>query len=155
MKCPFCGYHSSKVIETRENDDAVIRRRRECDRCKKRFTTYERVEQITINVLKRDGRIEEFDPEKIRRGVLKAVKKRPITESQIQEMIDDIVHELLNKDTQVVKSIEIGEMVLSRLTEIDKLGALLFAAVYKEFSSLEDVEKELKRLTPRRKKENT
>jgi len=154
MKCPFCGYHSSKVIETRENDDAVIRRRRECDRCKKRFTTYERIEQITINVLKRDGRIEEFDPEKIKRGVLKAVKKRPITESQIEEMINDIVHELLNKDSQLVKSIEIGEMVLSRLTEIDKLGALLFAAVYKEFSSLEDVEKELKRLTSKRKKED-
>ncbi|MCS7317938.1 MAG: transcriptional regulator NrdR [Candidatus Dojkabacteria bacterium] len=147
MLCPFCKYSITKVIETRESNENTTRRRRECEKCHKRFTTYERIEQISLNVLKRDGRIEEFDPEKIKLGIMKAVKKRPISESQINEIVSDIIHELMNKESTLIKSIEIGEMVLKRLSKIDKLGALLFAAVYKEFATLEDVEKELKRLS--------
>lgn len=152
MLCPFCKHNDLKVIETRESNENTTRRRRECENCGKRFTTYERIEQIQLNVLKRDGKVEDFDKEKIKNGILKAVKKRPITESQINEIVNDIVHELMNKETTLIKSIEIGEMVLQRLTEIDKLGALLFAAVYKEFSSLEDVEKELRRLSNKKQK---
>lgn len=147
MICPFCSHEILKVIETRDNSDTSTRRRRECEKCGKRFTTYERIEQVNLNVLKRDGRTEEFDREKLKRGVLKAVKKRPITESHLNEMINDIVHELMNRETTLIKSIEIGEMVLKKLTKIDKLGALLFASVYKEFGTLEDVQKELERLS--------
>lgn len=148
MVCPYCKSTSTKVIDKRNHDVTnSIRRRRECLECEKRFTTYERIEKVLLNVVKRDGRIEEFDQEKIRRGILKAVTKRNIPEEQIQEMIETIEHDLMKRDTTSVESTEIGKLVLKKLNKIDKLGALLFAAVYKEFKSLEDVERELKYLS--------
>lgn len=148
MFCPFCGTDETKVVDKRDNSEtAVTRRRRECLNCKKRFTTYERIENIVLNVIKRDGRKQEFNREKLKVGIMKAVKKRGITESKINEIITDIEHSLMNCDADEITSVKIGEMVLRGLSQIDKLGALLFAAVYKDFQSLEDVQQELERLT--------
>ncbi len=148
MHCPYCKNRNTKVVDKRDNEETnSTRRRRECENCEKRFTTYERVEKVLLNVLKRDGRVEEFNREKLKLGIMKAVKKRPIPPEKIDELIEDIEQKLMARDEQYIKSTEIGELVLKGLSKIDKLGALLFAAVYKEFEDLEDVEKELKRLT--------
>lgn len=147
MVCPFCKTTCTRVVDKRDTSDTTTRRRRECEKCHKRFTTYERVENVVLNVLKRDGRVEEFNREKIKRGITKAVKKRFISDEQIDEIISDIEQTLMNSDKQVIRTVDIGQMVLKKLTRIDKLGALLFAAVYKEFESLEDVQKELERLS--------
>lgn len=147
MICPYCKSEKIKVVDKRDNNETnTIRRRRECEECHKRFTTYERIEKVLLNVLKRDGRVEEFDREKLKRGIMKAVKKRAIPEDTIDDLIDDIENTLMVKEEQIIRSVDIGQMVLKKLSKIDKLGALLFAAVYKEFESLEDVEKELKKL---------
>lgn len=147
MVCPYCKFQNLRVLETRDNSETSTRRRRECENCGKRFTTYERIEKVVLNVQKRNGKIEEFDREKIKRGVIKAVKKRPVTEEQIEELVARIEHKLINKEDNTISTKEIGEMVLGELTRIDKLGALLFAAVYKEFQSLEEVQRELERLS--------
>ena len=147
MICPYCKSDCTRVIDKRESVNNATRRRRECEKCKKRFTTYERVETVTLNVLKRDGRVQEFDREKLKRGIAKATSKRHIPEDVIDDMINDIEQKLMSSNTQLIKSVDIGEMVLKKLTKLDKLSALLFAAVYKEFKSLEDVQKELERLS--------
>lgn len=141
MICPFCHCKDSKVVDKRDNNESgTTRRRRECLRCQKRFTTYERIETISLNVVKRSGKIEEFDREKLKKGIMKAVKKRDITESQIDEMIDDIEIKLLNRKTNLIKSTEIGQMVLTRLKKIDTIAYLLFASVYRDFNSIADFE---------------
>jgi transcriptional repressor NrdR len=147
MVCPYCKNESLRVVDKRDCTETSVRRRRECEKCTKRFTTYERIEKVTLNVLKRDGKVEDFDREKLKRGIVKAVKKRDLSDEVIDDMITEIEHSLMNKEGQTIRSVEIGEMVLQRLTKLDKLGALLFAAVYKEFQSLEDVQKELERLS--------
>jgi len=147
MVCPYCKSPNLKVVDKRESSESSIRRRRECENCSKRFTTYERIERVTLNVLKRDGSVEEFDREKMKRGIMKAINKRGIPIDTIDELISDIEQTLMSHDTQLIRSVDIGEMVLKRLTKIDKLGALLFASVYKEFKSLEDVQEELARLS--------
>ncbi len=146
MVCPYCKSEELKVIDKRNCAEASIRRRRECEKCQKRFTTYERIERVTLNVLKRDGRIQEFDREKLKRGILKAVSKRGVPENMVDEMILDIETNLMGRDEQTIDVKEIGQMVLKRLTKIDKLAALLFAAVYKDFQKLEEVHAELQRL---------
>jgi transcriptional repressor NrdR len=134
-------------MDKRDNvDTGVTRRRRECLNCQKRYTTYERIETINLNVIKRDGKIEEFDREKLKRGVLKAVKKRPITEPQIDELINDIELKLLNRKSTSIKATEIGNMVLTRLKKIDTVGYLLFASVYQDFNCIEDFEKAITNL---------
>lgn len=146
MNCPYCKSNKLKVVDKRDCTETSIRRRRECEECGKRFTTYERIERITLNVLKRSGKIEEFDREKLKRGILKAVSKRDIPEETLDDMIFDIESNLMVREKQAVETKEIGLMVLKRLTQIDKLAALLFAAVYKDFNKLEDVHAELLRL---------
>jgi transcriptional repressor NrdR len=146
MICPFCKYNCTRVIDKRESGNTATRRRRECEKCKKRFTTYERIENVILNILKRDGRVQEFDREKLKRGISKATSKRHIPEEVVDDIIAEIEQKLLLSEKQIIKSSEIGEMVLKKLTKIDKLSALLFAAVYKEFTSLEDVQRELARL---------
>lgn len=139
MNCPYCHSRKSKVVDKRDNPDTgVTRRRRECLECHKRATTYERVETINLNVLKRSGKIEEFDREKLKRGILRAVKKRPVTESVIDDLIDDIELKLLNRKSIEIRSTEIGQMVLTRLKKIDTIGYLLFASVYRDFTKIED-----------------
>lgn len=141
MFCPFCKSQDTKVVDKRDNCDTnTSRRRRECNQCKKRFTTYERMETIALNVIKRSGKIEEFDREKLKRGVMKAIKKRPVSEKIIDDMIDDIELKLLNKRTASVKSTEIGKLVLNRLKKIDTVGYILFASVYRDFSTIKDFE---------------
>ncbi|MEO6728896.1 MAG: transcriptional regulator NrdR [Candidatus Dojkabacteria bacterium] len=146
MNCPYCKSEKLRVVDKRDCNETSIRRRRECESCQKRFTTYERIERITLNVLKRSSKVEEFDREKLKRGILKAVSKRNISEDIIDEMIFDIETNLMSRDKQAIETKEIGSMVLQRLTKIDKLAALLFAAVYKDFNKLEDVHSELLRL---------
>jgi transcriptional repressor NrdR len=147
MFCPYCRSSNSKVVDKRDNrETGVTRRRRECLDCKKRYTTYERIESINLMVEKRSGRMQEFDREKLRRGIKKAVKKRPITDEQIDEIIEDIEIRLLNRKTTQIKSIDIGRMVLTRLKKLDSVGYLLFASVFNDFDSIEDFQREIEQL---------
>jgi transcriptional repressor NrdR len=123
-----------------------MRRRRECIKCGKRFTTYERAEGVDIKVVKKSGKIEDFDREKLRRGIMKATWKRPVTMEQIEEMVDEVERILRRKTTTEVRSWEIGNLVINRLKKIDPLAYLLFASVYREFESLKDFEEEIKKL---------
>lgn len=142
MICPFCHSKKSKVVDKRDNPETgVTRRRRECLNCKKRTTTYERCETINLNVLKRSGKIEEFDREKLKRGIFKAVKKRQLSEESIEELVNDIELKLLNRNSTTIKSTEIGKMVLCRLKKLDTVGYLLYASVYRDFNNIADFEK--------------
>lgn len=123
-----------------------MRRRRECAKCGKRFTTYERAEGVDIKVVKKSGKIEDFDREKLKRGVMKATWKRPVSMEQIESMVDEIERILRRKTSTEVRSWEIGNLVINRLKKIDPLAYLLFASVYREFESLADFEEEIKKL---------
>lgn len=147
MVCPYCHSQETKVVDKRDNHESgVTRRRRECLDCRKRFTTYERIENITLNVLKRSGKIEEFDREKLKKGIFKATKKRDLTEQQIEELIGDIELKLLNRKATIIKSSDIGQMVLTRLKKLDTIAYLLFASVYRDFNTIEDFEKAINEL---------
>ena len=143
MKCPACGYFDSKVVDSRPTPDGSIRRRRECLSCKKRFTTYEVVETLQVFVLKKDGSKEPFDRAKLLTGVLKACQKRPIN---AEDIVSDIELELQNSLKQDVTTKEIGEMVLTRLKNLDEVAYIRFASVYREFQDLETFLAELKKL---------
>lgn len=144
------------VLESRVGDETTIRRRRECAKCEKRFTTYERIEGLDLTVVKKDGRKEQFDRDKLRRGITKATWKRPVTLAQIEELIDGVEKKLRRKETTEVKSWEVGNLVINRLKRLDAAAYLLFASVYRDFQSLEDFEEELKRLRkePSKNKKN-
>lgn len=147
MKCPFCGEQESKVIDSRPVEDgSVIRRRRECLGCGKRFTTYERIESLPILVIKKDGRREMFDREKIVRGLLKACEKRPVPREKIEEIASEIESEFRAEGRKEVTSKEIGEKVIEALKEIDKVAYVRFASVYREFTDLTHFIKELETL---------
>lgn len=147
MYCPYCHCSSTRVVDKRDNNDTgVTRRRRECEECGKRFTTYERVEAINLYVIKRSGKIEEFDRQKLKMGINKAVKKRNIPDHKIEELIQSIESELLNHESTEIESKEIGNMVLEGLRKIDKLGYLLFASVYRDFKSIDDFKTAINRL---------
>jgi transcriptional repressor NrdR len=145
MKCPFCSYKETQVIETRESGD-ITRRRRECLKCRKRFTTYERQESIQIRIIKRDGNRELFDREKLKRGFLKACEKRPVTIGQIDDMVSDIEKKLTSKGKQEVKSSEIGQLVMQRLKKLDAVAYIRFASVYKKFEDIGDFKEALREL---------
>ena len=137
MKCVFCGYNDSKVVDSRNSDDQnSIRRRRECLKCGKRFTTYEMVESSPILVIKNDGSRQTFDPQKIKRGIIKACEKRPVSMNQIDEIILIIERQINNSLAQEVKSSEIGEMVMNKLKSIDEISYVRFAAVYRKFKDI-------------------
>jgi transcriptional repressor NrdR len=147
MRCPYCQATDHGVLESRDSEDgASIRRRRECLKCGKRFTTYERVEGLDLKVLKKDGRTEEFDREKIKRGLVKATWKRPVTMEQIEEICEEVELRLRNRKTTTVRSWEIGKMVIGRLRKLDPLGYLLFASVYRDFEGIEDFKREIDEL---------
>lgn len=144
MKCPYCGNTESSVLESRlSEDEQSIRRRRECSRCNKRFTTYERVEGIDLIVLKKDGTREPFDREKIRKGLMKATWKRPITVEQIERLIEEVERKLRRRKSSEVKSWEIGKLVITRLRKLDPVGYVLFASVYRDFQDIEDFRREI------------
>lgn len=146
MKCPYCRNQKTKVIDKRDNHESNnTRRRRECEECNRRFTTYERIENVLLTVEKRNGKREEFDREKLKRGIMKAINKRHIPDNKVEELLDKVEQELLMRRQDTIKSTEIGDIVLRKLSDLDELGAFLFAAVYKEFETLEDVRKALKK----------
>jgi transcriptional repressor NrdR len=147
MHCPFCQSTTTKVVDKRDNQETnVTRRRRECESCAKRFTTYERIEAINLYVIKRSGRVEEFDREKLKRGIQKAVGKRGITADQIEKVVQTIEQELLNHESTEIGSQEIGKMVLENLLEVDTLSYLIFASVYRNFKNLKDLKTAIEKL---------
>lgn len=147
MKCPYCTSTNTEVSETRVSEDGSnIRRRRICDGCAKRFTTYERIETITLTVKKKDGKREQFDRNKLKAGILRACEKTDISAEQIVVIVDEIERELLAAETVEVESKKIGNMVAQRLKRLDKIAYIRFASVFRQFLDLEDFEKELKKL---------
>jgi len=147
MYCIFCKNTDTEVIETRLSEDGnAIRRRRQCPKCQKRFTTYERVEELPILVIKRDGRRERFDREKLRRGILKACEKTKVTADQVEKIVSEVESELKQQDSTEVESKVIGNFVAKHLKKIDKIAYIRFASVFRRFVDVEDFEKELKKL---------
>lgn len=149
MKCPYCSSTNLKVADKRNNyQEATIRRRRECLNCHKRFTTYERIENIDLFVVKTDGKIETFNREKIKKGILKAFSKNPTPDQllQIEKIMDGIEQRIINSKTSSIRSSEVGKYVLNNLLAIDPIAYLRFASIYKHFSSIADFEKELKNI---------
>ena len=147
MKCPYCGSTQTEVVETRDNEElGTIRRRRSCLNCSKRFTTYERVENVNLYVIKKDGRREQFDREKMRKGILTACEKTKVAVEEIEKVVADIERELRNRDTVEVKSKEIGEMIAKRLKKHDQVAYIRFASVFRRFVDIEDFEREVKKL---------
>ena len=147
MRCPFCGWNESKVVDSRPADDyIVIRRRRECEKCSKRFTTYEKIEEMPLVIVKRDGRREVFQREKIVNGVLRACQKRPISIKEVEEIADSVEKELYNTMEKEIESKKIGEMVMSRLKKLDDVAYVRFASVYKQFKDINTFLEELNKL---------
>ncbi len=146
MKCPFCANIDTEVLESRiVEDGTVIRRRRKCIKCKKRFTTFEKVRQTTLWVIKKDGRRELFDREKIRGGILRAIEKRQVPLEKVDKIVDDIERQMLRKETEEIPTKIIGKAVLGRLRKLDKVAWLRFASVYLEFEDLKDFGKVIKK----------
>ena len=139
MKCPFCQSEASQVLESRDSTEGeVTRRRRECLKCSKRFTTYERVEGPQLTVIKKDGSRETFDKEKLRRGIVRALEKRPVTGEKVEEIIDAVEREMLKKECGEVQSRMLGNAVLKRLKGVDKVAYMRFASVYLVFDEIDD-----------------
>lgn len=148
MKCPFCGYSESRVIDSRPTDENErIRRRRECLQCKKRFTTYEIIENLPIIVIKKDKSREVFDRNKLLKGMLRACEKRPVTIQVLEQAIDSIETQLQSTLEREVTSVRIGEMTMEKLRDIDEVAYVRFASVYKEFDSAEAFKEELAKLS--------
>ena len=147
MKCPYCGFEESKVIDSRSTeDDMAIRRRRECLKCSKRYTTYEKVEDISILIIKKDLSREYFDKSKIINGLIKACQKRQVSRLQIEKISNDIEKQLSNQMLVEVKSDYIGEMVMESLKKIDEVAYVRFASVYRQFKDINTFMEEIKNL---------
>ena len=147
MRCPYCSYGESKVVDSRSAEDYnAIRRRRECLRCSKRYTTYEKVEDIPILVIKKDLSRESFNKEKIISGLIKACQKRPVSRAQIEEIAADIERNISNKMMVEIKSDYIGEMIMERLKDIDEVSYVRFASVYRQFKDINTFMEEIKSL---------
>lgn len=147
MKCPYCGSRETEVIETRDSEDLeTIRRRRACLRCEKRFTTYERVENVNLVVIKKDGRREQFHRDKLRAGIIRACEKTVVSVEAIDKIVIEVERELRGGDSVEVESKKIGQMVANRLKKIDKVAYIRFSSVFRRFVDVEDFEKELQRL---------
>lgn len=148
MICPFCNHSETKVIDSRDtNDGKAIRRRRECEKCQARFSTYEEVEIMRLSVLKKDGGKEEYDKKKIESGIRKSLEKRPVSEEKINKIIGDIEYEIQAKENCEITSKEIGRIVLEKLKETDDVAYLRFASVYKSFGSAESFRKEADKIS--------
>jgi transcriptional repressor NrdR len=142
MKCPFCDIKDTQVLESRVVEEGhAIRRRRKCDKCKKRFTTYEKVRGNVLWVIKKDGRREQFERDKIKRGILRAIQKRPVSLDLVNDIVDQVEREMLRKQREELPSRVIGNAILKRLRKVDKVAWLRFASVYLEFEDLDDFEK--------------
>lgn len=147
MICPFCKNADTEVIETRVSEQGnVIRRRRNCPKCEKRFTTYERIEEIPMLVIKRDGKRERFNPEKLRDGILRATGKTTVTAAQIDEIVSNVESEMRQKDETEIDSKIVGNLVAKHLKKLDKVAYIRFASVFRRFVDVEDFDKEVQKL---------
>jgi len=147
MKCPFCGAEDSKVVNSRSaRGGASIRRRRECLECERRFTTHETIETIPLYVIKKDGRREEFDRQKVIKGISRACEKRDIPYERIEEIVSNIEKSLYNEMSREVQAKKIGDMIMKRLRELDEVAYIRFASVYKDFREVSEFSKEVKAL---------
>jgi transcriptional repressor NrdR len=147
MRCPYCGFLESKVIDSRESKTgSSIRRRRECLSCKRRFTTYEKIEEIPYMVVKKDGTRQPFDSQKLLRGMMKSCEKRPIQISQLEEIVEEVESLLQERPDKEIGVAEIGQLVMDRLRELDKVAYVRFASVYREFEDVAEFRRELEDL---------
>lgn len=147
MKCPYCGSRDTEVVETRDSEDLeTIRRRRACTTCDKRFTTYERIENVHLIVIKKDGRREQFNRDKLKSGILLACQKTTVPVEQIEKIVTEIERELRGGETVEIESKKIGQMVAARLKKLDKVAYIRFSSVFKRFVDVEDFEKEVQKL---------
>ena len=147
MKCPFCGFMESKVIDSRPAEEgATIRRRRECQSCQKRFTTYEIIERLPLVVVKRDNSRQTFDKVKLINGMVRACEKRPVTLSTLEAIADDIEQELQSNLEREISTVDIGEMVMARLKQVDEVAYVSFASVYRSFKDINTFMEELSKL---------
>lgn len=138
MMCPFCTHREDKVIDSRESKEAdVVRRRRECLKCGRRFTTYERIDEIPYMVIKKGGRREKFERQKVLTGLLKACEKRPISMGRLAEIVDEVENRLAESPEREISTTEIGEMLMDRLEKLDKVAFVRFASVYRDFQDVE------------------
>lgn len=156
MKCPFCGYNESKVIDSRPAEEgATIRRRRECLACAKRFTTYEIIERMPLVVVKRDGSRQSFDKVKLINGMVRACEKRPVPLGKLEQVADDIEQELQSNLEREIKTVAIGEMVMTHLKELDEVAYVRFASVYRSFKDINTFMEELSKLLTEGESKNT
>lgn len=147
MRCPFCSNPDTKVIDSRAQDEnSVIRRRRLCEKCGKRFTTYERIDMIPITVIKRDGTREIFDKNKLLGGIMKSCNKRPVTVKQMEKLVDDIENTLAGSGEREVESKTVGNMVIDRLKDLDEVAYVRFASVYRQFKDINSFIDELEKM---------
>ena len=147
MKCPFCGRENTKVIDSSPADDnSSIRRRRQCDACGKRFTTYEKVETIPLIVIKKDDNREPYDRDKIQGGILRSCHKRPVSANQITELIEEIETQIFNMEEKEISSSTIGEIVMDKLKDVDQVAYVRFASVYREFKDVNTFMNEIKKI---------
>lgn len=147
MRCLYCGNLESKVVDSRSTDDGTaIRRRRECLNCGRRFTTYEKIESVPIIVIKKDGSRQQYDREKLQRGIMNACASRPVSINTVDKMLDEIESAIHNSLEREVSSVKIGEMVMDRLRDIDEVSYVRFASVYKQFKDIDTFKAELEKL---------
>src|SRR5881227_4475595 len=147
MKCPFCGHSEDKVVDSRESKEAEsIRRRRECLHCEKRFTTYERIDEIPYMVVKKDGRREKFERQKILAGLLRACEKRPISMGKMEQIVNDVEQFVVDSPERERTTSDIGEFIMDRLKQIDKVAYIRFASVYRDFKDVDEFRSELEQL---------
>ena len=147
MRCPYCDHSESKVIDSRESKNGLtIRRRRECLECKKRFTTYEKIEEIPYMVIKKDGRRQRFESQKIMAGLLKACEKRPVPVAKLEEVVEEIENKLQEMSEKEISTVNIGQYVMQKLKILDKVAYVRFASVYREFRDVLEFKKELETL---------
>ncbi len=147
MICPFCGHRHDRVVDSRESKEgAVIRRRRQCLKCERRFTTYERTDEVPYMVIKKDGRREKFDRQKVLTGLLKACEKRPVGMAKLAAVVDEVEARLLDNPERELSTTYIGEFLMDRLRNLDKIAYVRFASVYRNFQDEEDLFNEIKNL---------
>jgi transcriptional repressor NrdR len=152
MTCPFCGHREDKVIDSRESKEGdSIRRRRQCLACERRFTTYERCDEVPYMVIKKDGRREKFDRQKVLSGLLRAAEKRPISMGKLAELVDGIESLLLENPEREISTVLIGEQLMESLRVLDKIAYVRFASVYRDFQDVQEFLNEIKAVVPNRK----
>ncbi len=147
MKCPYCGFAQDRVVDSRESKEAdAIRRRRECEKCERRFTTYERIDEIPYMVVKKDGRRERFDRQKVLNGLLRACEKRPISSTQLEEVVDATEQFVMDAQERERTTSEIGELIMTHLKKLDTVAYIRFASVYRDFKDVREFKEELEGL---------